>query len=406
MTTVCLKRAKAAPLEITLDMDIVRRHHSFPHILEPRLQYTRSLGLCFIPDIEKLPEVFPNFPQSMPGLRSLTLESLSSTWDEWSIDPFERFTPALKHLSLTNIPLYPSLLRLRTLTTLTLRDTKFKLHIDILLDFLERNDSLESAFLSTEFIGTSLISSQRQTRMKNQLRHLTIACYDAADAQALVSNIPLRKGAHLEVHLRDRSAGLDSAFANVCTAHLSNPPFPTFFQLVHQSNVRRVTITLRGQGGVFLFQKSLHVESPSTDFTLLPLANVREFRLSHSKSNGKTVPGPPVFNPARFPSLETLSIECEADVPLILSNLLSNPASSPLLKTFVFLNCDLSEEFMEELAKFASERKRSTKTTWLYRVLIIHRDGKFPSHTSIHQLRNHVNVVEIRMENGFPEDTA
>ena len=84
--------------------------------------------------------------------------------------------------------------------------------------------------------------------------------------------------------------------------------------------------------------------------------------------------------------------------------MLSNPTSSSLLKTLAFLNCTLSEELMEEITKFASERKKTLTSTWLYRVLIVHTDGKFPSAASIHKLKNYVKVVEVRMGSELPED--
>ena len=64
------------------------------------------------------------------------------------IAPFGSFTPALKHLSLMAIPLYPPFLRLRTLADLTLLNYRSNLHLDIILDFLEENRSLECATLN------------------------------------------------------------------------------------------------------------------------------------------------------------------------------------------------------------------------------------------------------------------
>ena len=59
---------------------------------------------------------------------------------------------------------------------------------------------------------------------------------------------------------------------------------------------------------------------------------------------------------------------------------------------------------MKELTEFASERKKSLTSTWLYRVLIVHKDGKFPSAVSIRKLREYARAVDVRMEDGLPEN--
>ena len=94
--------------------------------------------------------MLPGLPQSMPALRSLTIEGVY-IWDR-SIDLFKQFVPALKYLSSTNIPFHPSLLSLRTLTSLSIQDYQFNLHLDTLLDFLEGNSSLESADLGISVV--------------------------------------------------------------------------------------------------------------------------------------------------------------------------------------------------------------------------------------------------------------
>jgi len=113
---------------------------------------------------------------------------------------------------------------------------------------------------------------------------------------------------------------------------------------------------------------------------------------------------PPAFTLTSFPRLETLVVESGTDVLHILSDLLSNPSSSPTLKTLAFLNCNLSEEFMGGLTKFASERQVTTTSTWLYRVLIVRKDGVFPTAASIRRLGSYVKVVEVRMGEKLPTD--
>ncbi|KAF9777650.1 hypothetical protein BJ322DRAFT_1131875, partial [Thelephora terrestris] len=148
MTAACLQRAKAAPLEITLEMPL---YPSFTDIFALHFQTTRTLVVDFLSMIEEITNLFPNFPQSMPTLRSLELVRKGGVdWDQ-SIDPFQSFVPALERLRLSGVPLYPSLLGLETLTEFTIRDLQFNLHLDTLLGFMEGNHSLERATLDLYF---------------------------------------------------------------------------------------------------------------------------------------------------------------------------------------------------------------------------------------------------------------
>ena len=405
LAAVCLQRAKAALLEIALS-PFLTEPFLFPRIIQPYFRNTRTLTANFVSTVEEVTAMFPNFPQSMPMLESLELESEEEDGD-WSIDPFEPFTLTLKRLSLTAIPLYPSILGIGTLTELMLHDPVGDLSFDTLLDFLEGNNSLKSADLSIEFTEPPPRNPQRRLT-RNQLQYLSVRCEKIIDAQALITSIPLRRGASLEIGILDEDTTLIDTFPNVSTAHLSAPPSPTSFQFIHRWN--RVCILLRGPGGEFSFFKLPCVEESFPGCHLLPLANVREFRFVRSEMYGSTYPNPPVFHPPLFPSLETLAIECKLhcniDVQRVLSSLLSSPTSSPLLKNLAFLNCTLSEELMEEITKFASERKKTLTSTWIYRVLIVHQDAKFPSSASIQKLRQHVGVVDIWMKHSLPEDLA
>lgn len=395
MAVVSLQRAKAAPLKISFNMRWDTDCPSFPDIIRPYLQNTRTLAVDLIPSIEKFASMFPNFPQSMPGLQSLTLSlSAGADWDR-SVDLFEPFTPALKSLSLEFIPLSPSMLGLRTLTEFSIQDPHFNLHLDAFLDFLEGNHSLESATIEIEFLESSIRTSQRRTKMKNKLRDLRLESWDVEDAQALISNIPLQRGSHLRIDLLGGNARLSDTLPEISTAHLSYPEPPTFFEIEHQRSFRR--ILLRGPGGSFSFGRPSVLEESVEDFSELPLSNVREVRLVYKKNP----PDPPAFSLSSFPLLETLVVERCINVPRILSILLSGPSSSPTLKTLAFLNCDIPEEFMEGLTKFASERQ---PTSWLYRVLMVRENGVFPSATSIRELRKYVKVVDVRMGDKLPKD--
>ena len=126
-------------------------------------------------------------------------------------------------------------------------------------------------------------------------------------------------------------------------------------------------------------------------------ANIRWLHLdTRSWYSIQPPPGSAVFtNLSFFPALETLTIAHNTDLSHLLSPLFSNPASSPLLEGLVFLGCSITEEFMEELTRFASDRKDTT-SAWLRRVVIHHREGRFPS-ASVRKLEKHVPAVDVRI---------
>ena len=406
MAAVCLQRAKAAPLEITIRAVYPGEPgFLFHRILEPYIQNTRTLAVTFLSTVEEFTEMFPNFPRSMPKLELLKLaqsnEDDQMEYDDWSIDPFQPFTSTLKSLSLDRIPLYPSLLGIRTLTELSLTYDASALTLDTFLDFLEGNHSLKCADLDITFNDPPPSNPQRQ--ILNQLQYLTVASMQPMHARALATSIPLRRGAHLKISIHsDDIVAMNDIIPNVFTTHLLSPPAPTFFQL--ENGWYRTKILLRGPGGELSIRKHLGREDPLSDLHPLPLINVREFRLVHPNTTKTNIP---VFHPPLLPSLEALTIECniecEIDVRRVLSILLSNPTSSPLLKTLAFLNCPLPEELIEELTGFASERKKTLTSAWLYRVLIVRQDGKFPSAASISKLKRYVRVVDVWMGNELPE---
>jgi hypothetical protein len=122
-----LERAKAAPLKIYLARFCVEDHRWFPGVFAPYVRNTEVVSVDYALAIE-LKKIHPNFPQSMPSLRLLTLMTLVSDSDrDRSTDPFESFAPILKCLSLEDIPLYPLLRKIRTLTELSLYDYQFNL---------------------------------------------------------------------------------------------------------------------------------------------------------------------------------------------------------------------------------------------------------------------------------------
>ena len=190
-----LERAKATPLQVT----IVPRNGLSSYRVPAR--YTQNIStLRFTKfSIEKLRQAIPGFPQSTPSLRSLWLGFAAEiVWDR-SVDPFESLTPTLGSLELFHVPLYPSILHLRSLTEFTYRSSEFDPHVDTLLDFLEENHSLKYVGLCVVFREDSHRRSRRRTPTRNQLRRPTIISQHAMDARALISGIGLQRGARLDI---------------------------------------------------------------------------------------------------------------------------------------------------------------------------------------------------------------
>ncbi|KAF9786413.1 hypothetical protein BJ322DRAFT_1059468, partial [Thelephora terrestris] len=401
LMTRSLARVKASRLSVSIDMHSFRVDPGTLGLLTPYLQNIDSLNVSDLMGIEELTRALPAFPQSTPNLRSLKLHCAytSAKWNP-TVDPFGSLGRTLKRLSLLNVPLYPSILSLGNLTDLNLRHYSFDDRMDTLLTFLEHNRSLEKATLDIRFTEASHRLSRRAAPTANSLRHLSILCNHPMNAQALVSSIALRRGAHLEISSLDRNTGLNDVLSDISLAHLSNLPSPAF--LGYESYPRN--IRLRGPNGSFSFSCFPSAGIPFEEFPLLPLTNVREFRLRHrTPQRHRSSHNLPVFNPSPFPALETLAVECDIDLLQFLSTLLSKPPILPSLKTLAFLNCVITEEFMEKLTQFASDRVNTTSAR-LHHVVIVHENGMFPSAASIHALGKHVPVVDVRFGTILPVD--
>ena len=144
--------------------------------------------------------------------------------------------------------------------------------------------------------------------------------------------------------------------------------------------------------------------NPFGEFSVLPLTNIREFHLTyHMPKWAQSPPDRVIFCPSCFPALEVLAVECNTNVSHLLSSLLSDPLSSPSLRTLVFLNCAVTEVLMEELTRFASNCKNSAPA-WLHRVVIVNVNGEFPNITLIRALGEHVPVVDVRIGDELPKD--
>jgi hypothetical protein len=405
LAELSLERAKAVPLTIRLDLGRLKEEPGFFDLLLAHVEDTVSFSCMGFHSIKELTQALPNFPKSMPNLRSLVLghEAILGVDRRKPIDPFDFSTHiALKELSLSHIPLFSSILNLRTLTTLSLCDPYFDLPIDTLLSFLEENRSLESVSLTIKFAEPSLRRSRRPSPLENTLQRLSVSGVGAVDIRALVSSIALRKGATLETHYNGHQhAGLTAIFSEVSTAHLPSLTSPIFME--YQSSETRRGVRLLGPDGSFSYDDGVIGEGFLTDIALLKFASIRELRLGCRGPGTLTK-----FRLRYFHSLEVLAIDGNR-VPLSLTSMFPDPVYPPLLKTLAFLDCCyIPEDFLAKLAQIALDRQQDNPSTFgLDRVVIMDSEGHWPpSAASIELLRKYVPVVEVLVGSEFPKDLS
>jgi len=388
-----LERSRAALLR--LHLDVSPPPYDFCDLLAPHVQRVRTVQVEEIKIIEDITERLPNFPLSMPNLRSLDLAR--TEYDDVSgldspLDPFRSFPTTLTSLCLYDIPLYPSFLKLRALRELRLHYYKIHPALDTLLNFVEDNCSLESVGLTINFHNPPSSSSRHRSATTNRLRHLSVSCLDATTARTLISNIPLRRGARLDLTFRDQDVDLNDILSGIPTTHFPNLPSST--SMWYRASPR--AIQLIGPNGSFSYYHDFPPGIPFTEFSVLPLTNIRELRLVYD--------GPPItFDPSSFPVLETLTLKCITGMSRLFSTWLLDHSLFPSLKTIGFFECAITEDFMEELTRFASNHN-NTVSARLRRVVIVHRDGVFPSAASIHRLERHVSIVDVWFGTNLPVD--
>jgi hypothetical protein len=405
LAALSLQRAKGLPLKLYLDMEWVIEPREFSELINPHIKNAESLYFSGFNTTTEIAQMFPNFTQSMPNLRSLTLDGPQVIKQMSSVDLPESLVPTLRYLEVAGIPLSSSFLRLRALTELVLYHSRPSLHLDTLLDFLEANHSLRSADLTirpTGLIRTSLFVPQLRGAIVNRLQHLSTNYTCTMIGKALLSNIPLQRGAHLEI-ITDTNDGSDGVLFGVPAAQF--PILLSPISMEYQSHKK--SVRLLGPNESFSFQSSGRDGSLFGEFRLLPLTSVREFRLKHRRSEWMRNLEPVVFKPSVFqsPALETFAIDCEIQISQFLSTLLSNPSFFPSLRTLAFLNCDFSGDSMEALTRFASDRKKTT-SAWLRRVVIVDSKGNLPSIASIDALERYVPIVNVGVGKELPKDLA
>jgi len=384
-------------------MSQVRENPGFSAMITPHTQNIGTLRIDCI-SIEELAQTFPDFPRSMPNLRSFSFSPSLRLNHDLSTDPFEAFTPALTHLSLEFLPLYPSLLCLRMLTDLTIRNGPFfDIHLDTFLDFLEGNRALERANLDIRLKLPFLQNLRGRDPFTNRLKTLSISS-NAAGASALISRIALQRGATLEVSCDGGAKLSDILSVASGVAHLPNLREATFME--YHPDHR--TFRLVGPNGTFSFSLANGRGNPFSEFHLLHLTHVRAFHfvrreVVRNPAENPDRPSPNEFLPSSFPALETLAIEREIHTPILFAAIFSNPPTPPSLKIIAFLDCQLDDGFLEALTQYASNRKNTTSAP-LHHVVIVNSKGDLPRFASIGALGRHVPVVDVRIGEKLPTD--
>ena len=142
------------------------------------------------------------------------------------------------------------------------------------------------------FMAAPMRIPQQRATITNRLQYLSIACWDTRVSQALVSSIPLQRGAHPEI------SSHEDILSGISRTHLPNLLSLTLTKYQPYSQ----EIQLVGPNGSFSYDAYCYPAiKPSTDFPTLPLTNVQGFRLVHTN--------PPItFDPSSFSSLQTFVV--------------------------------------------------------------------------------------------------
>ena len=397
LAELSLERCGVGSVEMWFDISQAGITPGFFDSITPHLQNTRVLGVKCSPTknpSQTLQKILP----LTPNLQSLSLLDCGGNSFNRPKDPCGQLTSSLNCLDLSGTLLYPSLLGLRTLTSLKILDHSARLHLDTLLDFVEENRALEYANLNILFNIPSLQNARPRLPIKNRLRNLSIAFECTPN---LLSKIAVQEGAHVYLHLLGKQMEYLPPFVSM--GPLSNLRSPTCMKYCPDEVSTRTT-RLLGPNGSFSLKVYASRGTLFEEFPLLPLSDIRTFHFDHrSPGSSQPRPTPTVPLPLSFPALETLVIERATDVSLLLSSFFSNQSSTPPLRTLAFFDCQIGEGFMKELTRFSSDRK-NTALVRLGRVVIVNSNGQLPHAALIDELEKHVSVVDVRVGWELPPD--
>ena len=334
-------------------------------------------------EMSNLMETFPDFPNSWPNLHSLEMEPLNPIFQ--SNDLFKSFPPTLECLSLYNIPLYESVLNVKTLTKFALTNWTICYPLDILLKFLEGNHSLKHVKLHIEIQG--FFKSEKIVPIKNQLQSLIVRYHNVEDARALISNIPLQRGGNLKIISCDWDSGLNDILPEIHTMHSKNLLSPTYMHHWLGNHIKT-----SGPGGSFeFFGLSKLEEENLTGLSLLSFENIQELHLQPFQFR--------VPNFSHFPALKHLIVEYnEQEFSTLFASL--QPPKPVSLQSLGFASLEklgfwlsrCSEEFMEELATFVTNHQITAPGRLNCVVIICRKEDQLPSSHLVYKLKERVSI--------------
>lgn len=268
-------------------------------------------------------------------------------------DPFKKFPDALRYLTLVSIPLYGSIRNITTLTELILSDPKFDDSLPGLFDFLKNNPSLEHVTLRVGFDSSMDKIPERAPIHLENLKFLSMNSNVGEVIVHLVSHIPLKNGAQLEISCPGESVVLVDPFPSFDRG-LSPPSVvnvaksPVYMRMDFQ----KTAIDLSGPNGIFSFNslpwpgmRSLLNGEPQFPRTI-ELLHLRMLPLHEDGIRLYSL------DPSLFPVLKTLAIEEDEEIATTLSGFLLQPSSLVRLEISRCVLPHDPKEFQERLKTF------------------------------------------------------
>lgn len=367
LTSLALERSGSAHLQVVLHTDNIEGNPKIPELIKPHIP--KITTLWFICDglntAHDLLQTLPDFPHSTPNLRVLKLQKIqfdNSHWDP-SLDPFKPFPATLRKLYLEDIRLYPSFNSVRNLIRFDLSNCAFDQPIDELLDFIHQNTSLEEVELRIDDTGSALgtYEPSRDGPINAKLKQLSVTSRDVEIARALISGIAFEGGARLAVNTMELDWG-------------------HFFEFFGPNG------SVRSQGN--------YLEMSTAGYPIA-LKSIERLLVTNS---------PATLDPSLFPNIKILAFNMMHGASDLLSRPFSCPDSFPSLETLIFVECHLTEVFMERLVRYFSERKKleSTRLTQIKIVPYMNPLSWMPklSDDLINELRSHVPVDVLPADKG------
>ena len=395
LVPLCLERTGVAPLTIDITVSDTEWDTIFLDALLPHTSRIAHLTLTGYPSIEVLANVIPSFFAS-------TIHTLTSLKLQQSAEPLEPFPASapptfplswglskLKSLCLTRTPLYPALRSITSLVELKLVGYTTPFQFGKFIGFLRSNPDLELVVLDIQFVETPASVFTSRIVPLVCLRQLSFTCAHAIDAKGLISSISFPRGVLLEVFGSETNQETD-----ICS-FLPSPPTTirkllTPITTIKHQDAPTGELHLFGNNSRFSFRSSNPSPNRTFGFSPFTTTTVREFHTNVNPYHKNLL-----LPLSQLPALETLVlIDVTSFSTHALSFLADEPVLCPSLKTIAFLDCNLGPTIIKELGEVVARRKNSV-AAWLHRVVIVHRAGKLPNHTLLHQLRQFVPRVDV-----------